>query len=271
MEKTRAALDELFSTIVRMVSSWFSMLTSTRVLAFIVTAAALYLQYAGSGFSTWESITFAVLTSLTGVSFMAVKTIRSGSPASTLPAAPEAPALPSPKPVPAAPVKPVIQYQTPWDWDDYVGGLEGTASEKYMQFTHDVLQGYDLLQLNPEIRLDVAKEIIEKTLDLAKTAWTEQIGINPATNEGWYRYPEPSDLKTFNSKELFKKQAQDAIPGCQWLDEKVMTLFRDFDDIYNYRVELAKLAGKTIRWYNDNGSPRIKVTIVLATMGLSAV
>jgi len=114
MEKTIAALDEFFSTIIRMIMSWFSMLSSTRVLAFIATAVALFLQYTGSGFSTWESIAFAVLTALTGVSFMAVKTIRSGSPADTAAKTQVAnggstPALPQP----AAVNTPIVQDQIP--------------------------------------------------------------------------------------------------------------------------------------------------------------
>ncbi len=76
MKKTIDAIDAMFSTFISMFTTWFSMLKSTRVLAFLVTVATVFLQYQATGLSDIRSVIYAVVTAITGVGFMFAKTAR---------------------------------------------------------------------------------------------------------------------------------------------------------------------------------------------------
>ncbi len=268
MQKTLAALDDLFASAVELIPTWLSMLKSTRFLTLLIMLGVLVWAWKFSGLTDQQAQIVSIVGGLLGVNFDWVKTIgkkyeNAGGAAAqvTLPEA-------IPQPVESKPLPSI--YDAPLDIEAYVKGLGGSLQEQY-EAVRRIISNYNLLKIHPSVRVIEAEQVLDKAIALAAAVWPSLVGT-AADGRPHYRAPESSDYKDYASKQSFDKAVRDAIPGCQYMPEGANVLFRDMEELYAFRANLTLLEGKPVRWYEPDGkTPRIKVIYTLASMGLSAV
>ncbi len=270
MEKTKAALDDLFSGVIGLIPTWCSMLKSTRFLTLLIMVGVLIWAWKFSGLTDVQAQIVSVVGGLLGVNFDWVKTIGKKYETPSLPAAAQPAESPAAAVTSKISTEPTSSYITPLDVDSYIKGLGASMADQYDECKR-LISGYNLLSIHPSVRVTVAEQVLDKTIDLAKAVWPSVVGTNP--NGGpFYRAPEAGDYKDYASKQSFDKAVRDAIPGCQYMPEGANVLFRDMEEYYTDRANLTLLEGKSIGWYEADGkTPRIKAIYTLAGMGLSAV
>ena len=267
MEKTQAALDDLFSSAISLIPTWLNMLKSTRFLTLLLMVAVLIWAWKFSGLTDVQAQIVSVVGGLLGVNFDWVKTIgkKYETPQLvTVTTTAESVSQPNePTPLPN-------QYDLPLVIDDYVKNQGGSVQDQY-DAVQRVISGYNLLKIHPSVRVAVAEQVLDKAISLAKQTWPNLVGVN-SSGAPFYRAPEATDYKDYPCKQSYDKAVRDAIPGCQYMPEGAYVLFRDMEDLYRFRSNLTLLEGKPVRWYEPDGkNPRIKYIYTLADMGLSAV
>jgi hypothetical protein len=270
MEKTKAALDDLLSGVITIIPTWLSMLKSTRFLTVLIIIAVLVWAWKFSGLTDVQAQIVSIVGGLLGANFEWVKTI--GKKYETVATTNTAVAIPSNTTAATSNLSTasLVTYNTPIDIDAYIKGL---GSSLYEQFTEckNIISGYNLLAIHPDIRVTVSEQVVDKAIDLAKAVWPTVVGTKTG-GLPFYRAPEASDYKDYASKQSFDKAVRDAIPGCQYMPEGANVLFRDMEELYTMRANLTLLEGKAVRWYESDGkTARIKFIYTLASMGLSAV
>jgi hypothetical protein len=272
MEKTKSALDDLFAGVVGLIPTWCSMLKSTRFLTVLIIVAVLIWAWKYGGLTDIQAEIVSVVGGLIGVNFSWTKTI--GKKYETVKATATADAAAADTTGVAASrvsTEPTATYNVPLDIDGYIKGLGASLYDQYDE-CKSIISNYNLLSIHPTVRVTVAEQVMDKTIDLAKAVWPSLVGMNAATGTGFYRAPEVADYKDYASKQNFDKAVRDAIPGCQYMPEGANVLFRDMEEYYSNRANLTLLEGKPVRWYEADGkTPRIKTIYTLASMGLSAV
>ena len=273
MQKTLSALDDLFSGVVGLVPTWCSMLKSTRFLTVLITVGVLIWAWKFGGLSDIQAEIVSVVGGLIGVNFSWTKTI--GKKYETVEATATTDAAAATTATAAAVVskistEPTASYIAPLDVDSYIKSLGVSIDEQY-DACKSIISNYNLLSIHPSVRVTVAEQVLDKTIDLAKAVWPSVVGT-VASGAAFYRAPEASDYKDYASKQSFDKAVRDAIPGCQYMPEGANVLFRDMEEYYNDGANLTLLEGKSIGWYEADGkTARIKAIYTLACMGLSAV
>jgi hypothetical protein len=271
MQKTQAALDDLFSTFISLVPTWLNMLKSTRFLTVLIILAVLVWAWKYSGLTDVQAQIVSIVGGLLGVNFDWVKTIgkKYETPSIAIgDAARQSPAESIPQPKEPVPLP--NQYEAPIAIDDYIKNLGGGLYDLYTA-AQRVISSYNLLKIHPTVRVTVAEQVVDKAIMLAKQAWPTLVGVN-SSGAPFYRAPESSDYTDYASKQTYDKAVRDAIPGCQYMPEGAYVMFRDMEDLYRFRANLTLLEGKPIRWYEPDGkTQRIKYIYTLSDMGLSAV
>jgi hypothetical protein len=269
MEKTKAALDDLFSSAVSLVPTWLNMLKSTRFLTLLIIIAVLIWAWKYSGLTDVQAQIVSVVGGLMGANFDWVKTIGKKYEAGTATAAASTAATVTDTPSKLS-TGSLATYNTPIDVEAYIKAL---GASLYDQFTEckSIISSYNLLSIHPDIRVTVSKQVVDKAIALAVAVWPSVVGTD-GTGKAFYRAPEASDYKDYASRQSFDKAVRDAIPGCQYMPEGANVLFRDMEELYGFRSNLTLLEGKSVRWYEPDGKqPRIRYIYTLASMGLSAV
>ena len=272
MQKTLSALDDLFSGVVGLIPTWCSMLKSTRFLTVLITVGVLIWAWKFGGLSDMQAEIVSVVGGLIGVNFSWTKTIgkkyetvEATAATDTTAASTTAAAV-----VNKISTEPTSSYIAPLDVDGYIKSLGVSIDEQYDE-CKSIISNYNLLSIHPSVRVTVAEQVLDKTIDLAKAVWPSVVGLN-SSGGAFYRAPEASDYKDYASKQSFDKAVRDAIPGCQYMPEGASVMFRDMEEYYSDRANLTLLEGKSIGWYEADGkTPRIKAIYTLAGMGLSAV
>jgi hypothetical protein len=266
LEKTKAALDDFFSSTISLIPTWLSMLKSTRFLTLLIMVAVLVWAWKFSGLSDAQAQIVSIVGGLLGANFEWVKTIGKKYEVAqvTTPAmVDQVPQPEQPKPLPSA-------YDAPLDIEAYVKGIGGSLQDQY-DACRRIISNYNLLQIHPSVRLTVAAQVVDKAVSLARSLWPSIAGMN-SSGAAFYRAPEPADFKDYGATQLFNKAVRDAMPGCQYIPEGAAVLVDDFEELYSFRANLTLLEGKPVRWYEPDGkTPRIKAIYTLASMGLSAV
>jgi hypothetical protein len=272
MEKTKAALDDLFSSAVSLVPTWLSMLKSTRFLTLIIMVAVLIWAWKFSGLSDLQAQIVSVVGGLLGVNFDWVKTIGKkyeNSSTSTITDT-NTTTTETTQSAPKLSTMTLATYSAPIDIEAYIKGLGASLYDQYTE-CKNLISGYNLLAIHPDIRITVAEQVLDKAISLAAAVWPSVVGTDGAGN-AYYRAPQASDYKDYGSKQTFDKAVRDAIPGCQYMPEGANVLFRDMEELYAFRANLTLLEGKPVRWYEADGrTPRIRAIYTLAEMALSAV
>ena len=271
MEKTKMALDELFSSAVSLVPTWLSMLKSTRFLTLLIMVAVLVWAWKFSGLSDVQAQIVSVVGGLLGVNFDWVKTI--GKKYETSKPTADTNAEKSgdtPQSKGSLSSQSLATYNLPIDIDAYIKGLGTSLYDQYTE-CKNIISGYNLLAIHPDIRVTVAEQVVDKAILLAKAAWPSVVGTD-GTGKAYYRAPEASDCRDYAGKQTFDKAVREAIPGCQYMPEGANILFSDMEELYSFRANLTLLEGKAVRWYEPDGkTPRIRAIYMLAEMGISAV
>jgi len=268
MEKTKAALDDLFSSAVSLVPTWLNMLKSTRFLTVLIIIAVLIWAWKFSGLTDVQAQIVSIVGGLLGANFEWVKTIGKKYEASS--AAAVATASAAADTTSKLSTESLATYNNPIDVEAYIRAL---GCSLYDQFTEckALISSYNLLAIHPDIRVTVSEQVVDKAIALAVSVWPSLAGTGP-DGRAYYRAPESSDYRDYASKQSFDKAVRDAIPGCQYMPEGANVLFRDMEELYAFRANLTLLEGKAVRWYEPDGkNPRIKYIYTLASMGLSAV
>ena len=272
MEKTKAALDDLFSGVVGLVPTWCSMLKSTRFLTVLIIVGVLIWAWKYGGLTDIQAEIVSVVGGLIGVNFSWTKTIgkKYETITDTTTAAASTAQVTAAAVVSKISIEPTSSYIAPLDVDSYIKSLGVSIDEQYDE-CKSIISNYNLLSIHPSVRVTVAEQVLDKTIDLAKAVWPSVVGTG-TTGAAFYRAPEASDYKDYASKQSFDKAVRDAIPGCQYMPEGANVLFRDMEEYYTDRANLTLLEGKSIGWYEADGkTARIKAIYTLAGMGLSAV
>lgn len=269
MEKTKAALDDLFAGVIGLIPTWLSMLKSTRFLTVLIMVGVLIWAWKFSGLTDIQAQIVSIVGGVLGVNFDWVKTI--GKKYEAAPAAADtAPVANSETATPKLSAGTTVTYNTPLDIDAYIKALGVSLYEQYTE-CKNIISNYNLLAIHPDIRVTVAVKVLDKAIDLARAVWPSIVGTD-SSGAAYYRAPEAADYKDYASKQSYDKAVRDAIPGCQYMPEGANVLFRDMEELYTFRSNLATLDGKAVRWYEPDGKiPRIKYIYTLADMGLSAV
>lgn len=269
MDKTIRALDDLVSTTIGLIPAWMSMLKSTRVLALIGTLVLIYITLHYGGLTENQMMVVTAIEAATGISFTGFKTLRPSQISSSSGAVATASPV-SPSPAQLTPIASVITYNEPIDIDEQVKSQGGSNYERY-DYVQQVIKRYNLLGIHPDIRVEVAEQVINKAIDLAIEVWPELVGTG-SDGKTYYRAPEKTDYKDYATRQLYEKQVRDSIPGCQYTPEGAKILIDDLAELYKFRSNLTLLEGKPIRWYEENGkTPRVSTIYTLASLGLAAV
>lgn len=270
MEKTKAALDDLFSSTIVLIPTWLSMLRSTRFLTVLIIIAVLVWAWKYSGLTETEAQIVSIVGGLLGANFSWVKTIgkkyethnTASSSADAIPRTDAAAQPAQPDPIAA-------NYDEPLDIEAYTKSTGGDVREQY-DASRRIIANYNLLKIHPSVRVTVAGQVVDKAISLAKACWPAAVGVG--ANGAYHRPPEQQDFKDYASRQEFDRAVREAIPGCQYMPEGASVLVRDFAMLYRYRSNLTLLEGKPVRWYEPDGiTPRIACIDTLANMGLSAV
>ena len=269
MQKTISALDELVSSILILVPTWLSMLKSTRFLTLLITLGVLIWAWKFSGLTDIQAQIVSVVGGLLGVNFDWVKTIgKKYQP--VVPATTSTPVATDTDSAPKLSTSSPVSYNPPIDIEAYIKGLGASLYDQFSE-CKNVISNYNLLAIHPDIRVTVAKQVVDKAIALAVSVWPSLVGTAP-DGKPFYRAPESADYRDYAARQSFDKAVRDAIPGCQYMPEGANVLFRDLEELYSFRSNLALLDGKPIRWYEADGKqPRIKYIYTLANLGLAAV
>ena len=271
MEKTKAALDDMLSGVIGLIPTWCSMLKSTRFLTVLIIIGVLIWAWKYSGLTDVQAQIVSVVGGLLGVNFDWVKTIGKKYETTTVTVTDTTTTTSTAAAVTSKiSTEPTSTYIAPLDVDGYIKSLGASLNDQYDE-CKSIISNYNLLSIHPSVRVTVAEQVLDKTIDLAKAVWPSVVGTNPAGGP-FYRAPEASDYTDYASKQSFDKAVRDAIPGCQYMPEGANVLFRDMEEYYTDRANLSLLEGKSIGWYEADGkTARIKAIYTLAGMGLSAV
>lgn len=270
MEKTRAALDDLCSSVVTLIPTWLSMLKSTRFLTVLIMVAVLIWAWKFSGLDDIQAQIVSIVGAALGANFEWVKTI--GKKYETAPAAAAAAPAAGREYDEDSPLSTAstASYKAPLDIEAYISGLGASLHEQYGE-CKAIISNYKLLAIHPDIRVTLAEQVLDKAISLAKSVWPSVVGTS-SDGLPYYRAPEASDYKDYAAKQSYDKAVRDAIPGCQYMPEGANVLFRDMGELYAFRSNLTLLEGKAVRWYEPDGrTPRIDCIYTLAAMGLAAV
>ncbi|MCX6007917.1 MAG: hypothetical protein NTZ34_11765 [Chloroflexi bacterium] len=232
--------------------------------------AVLIWAWKYSGLTDVQAQIVSVVGGLMGVNFDWVKTIGKKYETATVTAA-ASPSLATAAAVTSKiSTEPTSTYNTPLDADAYIKSLGASLNDQYDE-CKSIISNYNLLSIHPSVRVTVAEQVMDKTIDLAKAVWPSVVGTGP-NGAPFYRAPEAADYKDYASKQSFDKAVRDAIPGYQYMPEGANVLFHDMEEYYTYRANLTLLEGKSIGWYEADGkTARIRAIYTLAVMGLSAV
>ena len=263
-----AALDELVSSILILIPTWLSMLKSTRFLTVLITLGVLIWAWQFSGLTDTQAQIVSIVGGLLGVNFDWAKTIGKKYQSVTPAVAAQDSAVADSAPRLSA--GSLASYNTPIDIEAYIKGLGASLYDQFAE-CKNVISNYNLLAIHPDIRVTVAKQVVDKAISLAVAVWPSLVGTGP-DGKPFYRAPEADDYRDYASRQSFDKAVREAIPGCQYMPEGANVLFRDLEELYFFRSNLAVLEGKSVRWYEADGKqPRIKYIYTLANLGLAAV
>jgi len=272
MEKTKTALDDLFSSAISLIPTWLNMLKSTRFLTLLIMVAVLIWAWKFSGLSDVQAQIVSIVGGLLGVNFDWVKTIGKKYENSTTSTVTDTTTTTTETTQSAPKLSTVMlaTYSAPIAIESYINSLGASLYDQYTE-CKSIISNYNLLAIHPDIRVTVAEQVLDKAIALAATVWHTVVGTDN-TGTAYYRAPLASDYKDYASKQTFDKAVRDAIPGCQYMPEGANVLFRDMEELYTFRANLTLLEGKSVRWYEADGkTPRIRAIYTLAEMGLSAV
>jgi len=257
MKKTLQALDELMSSIVTLIPTWLNMLKSTRVLTLLGTGAVIYLTWTQGGLTEAQSQVAAMIEGVLGVTFIGFKTLRSSTPAPIVDSntvEPEVAVKPKPK---------EVVYESPMNIDEFCNSLIGTNYEKF-QDMNDILTDYKLDNLHPSVRLNIAQELVNVTIDALDDAWADELVKTKCAKTALI--PDFTVFSNSQKRSAFEKMVMDETPGCEWLSTHQKLLLQDYERLYKWSANIAMLTGKPIKW--DMGYNSCEM---LGKFGLQAV
>ena len=276
LAKTLIILISYINAVLELVPTWLGMLKSTRVLTVIGTLALMYFTWKYGGLTADQLNVVSGIEGLLGVSFMGFKTLRPSQISGVATAINEA----ITEGIPAATVKePTVTPQpnqgagdvgpfiSPLDVEAYASSIKGTAIVIFQTF-RALINDYLILRIVPSIRIDIAKQIVAKSLELATNAWKELFA--DCAKQG-IAVPTYDDLSTRVARLKYEAKCMAATPGCQYLSDAQDALLTEFQQLYAAGKTLDQLTGKTIKWYSNQGWPNIDSIALLVKQGFDAV
>ena len=276
LSKTLIILISYINAALELVPTWLSMLKSTRVLTVIGTVALMYFTWKYGGLTQDQLNVVSGIEGLLGISFMGFKSLRPSRISDVATAINEAvtagitaPAVKEPT-ITAQPGQgagDVGPFSSPVDVEAYASSLKGTAISIFQSF-RALINNYLILRIVPSIRIDIAKQIVAKSLELAENAWKEMFA--DCARQG-ITVPSYADLTTRVARLKYEAKCMAAIPGCQYLSDAQDALLTEFQYLYNAAKTLDQLAGKQIKWYSAQGWPNIDSIALLVKLGFDAV
>ena len=262
MKKTLQALDDLIASIITLIPSCLGMLKSTRTLTAIGTVAALFITATQLGLDFQTALVYSILEVVTGVTLITGKTIRTGAPQNGQATSQSVSIFSVPKIMcpqcgkmvddrtwcsecnavlhPTVPLAPT--YSTPPILQE-IGANESTAYLKW--FTFWGMLDWNLTNLNPQIRLEYAADILKEDKKRLDEAWLEELSRTKASVSA---IPAPQDFESYQAIESFKKHIRDITPGCEWITINQDTMLRGYRHYFNGVLWVDKLLDKNIDW-----------------------
>lgn len=275
LSKTLIILISYINAVLELVPTWLSMLKSTRVLTVIGTLALMYITWKYGGLTGDQLNVVSGIEGILGVSFMGFKTLRPSQISSVATTAVETASAttttttkePTITPQPNQGAGDVGPFSSPLDVEAYAASLKGTAIVIFQTFKA-LINDYLILRIVPSIRIDIAKQIVSKSLELAENAWKDL--FTDCAKQG-IGVPTYDDLSTRVARLKYEAKCMAATPGCQYLSDAQDALLTEFQYLYAAGKILDQLTGKTIKWYSAQGWPNIDSISLLIKQGFDAV
>jgi len=283
LSKTLVILISYINAVLELVPTWLGMLKSTRVLTVIGTLALMYITWKYGGLTQDQLSVVSGIEGILGISFMGFKTLRpstipsgtilqdaaalTSSEAAASATAPGTAKEPVITPQPGQGAGDVGPFSSPLDVEAYAVSLKGTAVAVFQTFKA-LMNNYLILRIVPSLRIDIAKQIVDRSLELAAAAWREL--FTDCAKQG-IAMPACDDLSTRVARLKYEAKCMAATPGCQYLSDAQDALLNEIQHLYNARKTLEQLTGKQIKWYSAQGWPNIDSIALLVQQGFDAV
>lgn len=164
----------------------------------------------------------------------------------------------------------LVEYAVPLDVDEYVKGLEGTNYDKYQKI-YTLMAKYNLNDLHPAVRLDMASKLLDASVDILDSAWVDELNVTKCSDLRLV----PSVFDIIGAElSAFKKRVMDATPGCEWLSTHQNRMLIDYQTIYKWQENIGLLQNKPVKWtveYNGITIDNVNTVELLGKLGLQAV